>query len=190
MDWKTLLVVGALTIGGTFSLPHKPLPYDKAVELGVAIYNSKAAENFLYRLLEAVPQPEWDPNSESTQVLKFTMKETVCPVKSEHSLEECDFQEDGEVRQCRSYYFFEERPPVIVVICAPVAGLEEKKREEEEKEEEGKEVEDKQEEKKEEEGKGQPRRVKRFKKFFKKIKNGIKTFIKKTQMAIGSHFRW
>ncbi|XP_058038757.1 cathelicidin-related peptide Oh-Cath-like [Ahaetulla prasina] len=176
--WKTLLVVGTLTIGGTSSRPHKPLPYDKAVELGVAIYNSKAAKDFLYRLLEAPPQPEWDPSSESTQVLNFTMKETVCPVESEHSLEECDFQGDGVVRQCKGYYFFEERPPVIVVICAPVAGLEEKKREEEEKEEE------------EEEEEGQPGRVKRFKKFFKKIKKGIKKVMRKAPMAIGAHLPW
>ncbi|XP_032093537.1 cathelicidin-related peptide Oh-Cath-like [Thamnophis elegans] len=183
--WKIWLAVGALTIGGTSSLPRKPLTYDKAVELGVAIYNSKAGEDSLYRLLEAVPQPEWDTRTESNQELNFTMKETVCPVEDEHPLEECDFQENGVVRQCRSYYFFEERPPVIVLTCVTVDGLGEKKREEEEKKEEGKEAEEKQEEKEE-----KPRRVKRFKKFFNKIKKGVKKIIKKTTVVLGAHFRW
>ncbi|KAG8148197.1 putative Cathelicidin-related peptide Oh-Cath protein, partial [Naja naja] len=146
--WKALLVVGALSIGGTSSLPHKPLTHDKAVGLAVAIYNSKAGEDSLYRLLEAVPQPEWDPSSESNQVLNFTMKETVCPVEDLRSLEQCDFQEDGVVKQCRGYYFFEERPPVIVIMCVTMAGLEEEKRAgQEEKKEEGKEAEEKEEEK-------------------------------------------
>uniref|UniRef100_A0A8C5RFX6 Vipericidin n=1 Tax=Laticauda laticaudata TaxID=8630 RepID=A0A8C5RFX6_LATLA len=145
--WKALLVIGALSISGTSSLPHKPLTYDKAVELGVAIYNSKAGEDSLYCLLEAVPQPEWDPSSESNQVLNFTMKETVCPVEDVCSLEECDFQEEGVVRQCRSYYFFEETPPVIVIICVTVSGLEKEERaEEEEEKEEGKEPEEKEKE--------------------------------------------
>ncbi|XP_026545399.1 uncharacterized protein LOC113427148 [Notechis scutatus] len=182
--WKALLVIGALSIGGSSSLPHKPLTYNKAVELGVAIYNSKAGEDSRYRLLEAVPQPEWDPISESNQVLNFTMKETVCPVEAVCSLEECDFREDGVVRQCRGYYFFEERPPVVVITCVTVAGLEKEERAEEEEKEEGKEAEE------EEEEKGQPRRVKRFKNFFKKIKTGIKKVIKKTKEAFASHFRW
>uniref|UniRef100_A0A670ZCK4 Vipericidin n=1 Tax=Pseudonaja textilis TaxID=8673 RepID=A0A670ZCK4_PSETE len=156
--WKALLVIGALSLGGTSSLPHKPLTYDKAVELGVSIYNSKAGEDSRFRLLEAVPQPEWvgSPllSSESNQVLNFTMKETVCPVEDVCSLDECDFREDGVrrgtsvVRQCRGYYFFEERPPVVVIICVTVAGLEKEERaeEEEEEKEEGKEAEEKEEE--------------------------------------------
>lgn len=36
-----------------------------------------------------------DPSSEATQELKFTIKETVCPVEEGRPLEECDFKEDG-----------------------------------------------------------------------------------------------
>ncbi|XP_070582971.1 cathelicidin-related peptide Oh-Cath-like [Erythrolamprus reginae] len=188
MEGFLWLVIGALTISGSYSGPQKLLTYDKAVELGVAIYNSKAGEESLYRLLEAVPPLEWDPRSESNQELNFTMKETVCPVADEYFLEECSFQEDGVVRQCRGYYFFEERPPVIVLTCLTVAGLEEKREEEEREKEEKKEEKKEADEKEEEEDKAQPRRVKRFKKFFKKIKKGIKKFFKKTQVAIGAHF--
>lgn len=44
---------------GSSSLPPTPLTSDQALELGVAIYNSQAGEDSLYRLLEAVPRPEW-----------------------------------------------------------------------------------------------------------------------------------
>nr|B6S2X2.1 RecName: Full=Cathelicidin-related peptide Oh-Cath; AltName: Full=Cathelicidin-related antimicrobial peptide; Short=Oh_CRAMP; AltName: Full=Vipericidin; Flags: Precursor [Ophiophagus hannah]ACF21002.1 cathelicidin-related protein precursor [Ophiophagus hannah] len=172
--WKTLLVVGALAIGGTSSLPHKPLTYEEAVDLAVSIYNSKSGEDSLYRLLEAVPPPEWDPLSESNQELNFTIKETVCLVAEERSLEECDFQEDGAIMGCTGYYFFGESPPVLVLTCKPVGEEEEQKQEEGNEEE--KEVEK---EEKEEDEKDQPRRVKRFKKFFKKLKNSVKKRAKK-----------
>lgn len=57
--WKTLLLVGVLSASGHSAPSQRPLTYDEAVEQGVVIYNSKAEEDTLYRLLEAVPQPDW-----------------------------------------------------------------------------------------------------------------------------------
>uniref|UniRef100_A0A8C6XWF6 Vipericidin n=1 Tax=Naja naja TaxID=35670 RepID=A0A8C6XWF6_NAJNA len=94
--WKTLLVVGALTISGTSSFPHKPLTYEEAVDLAVSVYNSKSGEDSLYRLLEA------DALSESNQELNFSVKETVCQMAEERSLEECDFQEAGVSGWCQA----------------------------------------------------------------------------------------
>nr|QBZ68899.1 cathelicidin precursor [Trimerodytes annularis] len=172
--WKILLVVGALTIGGTSTLAHKPLTYDEAVDLAVSIYNSKSGEDSLYRLLEAVPPSEWDPLSESNQDLNFTIKETVCQVAEERSLEECDFQEDGVVMECTGYYFFGETPPVLVLTCEAVG--EEEEAEQQQEEGNGEEAEK---EEKDEDKKDQPRRVKRFKKFFKKLKKSVKKHVKK-----------
>ncbi|KAL7977810.1 hypothetical protein Chor_010762 [Crotalus horridus] len=144
--WKTLLVLGALSASGRGEPSHKPLTYQKALELGVANYNNKAGEDLLYQLLEAVPQPEWDPNSEGTQELKFTIKETVCPVEEGRALEECDFKEDGVsderqaglgglvVRECTGNYFLGEKPPLAFVTCDAVEGIEEEEEVEEEKE--------------------------------------------------------
>ncbi|XP_032093162.1 cathelicidin-related peptide Oh-Cath-like [Thamnophis elegans] len=168
--WKALLVVGALAISGTTTLAHKPLTYDEAVNLAVSTYNNKSGEGTLYRLLEAVPPPEWDPLSEGNQELNFTIKETVCKVAEELSLEECSFQEDGAAMECTAYFFFGEKPPLLVLTCEAVS-------EEEEEEEEGNEEE--KEVGKEEDKKDQPRRVKRFKKFFKKIKKSVKKRVKK-----------
>nr|B6S2X0.1 RecName: Full=Cathelicidin-related antimicrobial peptide Na_CRAMP; AltName: Full=Cathelicidin-NA antimicrobial peptide; AltName: Full=Vipericidin; Flags: Precursor [Naja atra]ACF21000.1 cathelicidin-related protein precursor [Naja atra] len=172
--WKTLLVVGALTISGTSSFPHKPLTYEEAVDLAVSVYNSKSGEDSLYRLLEAVPALKWDALSESNQELNFSVKETVCQMAEERSLEECDFQEAGAVMGCTGYYFFGESPPVLVLTCKSVGNEEEQKQEEGNEEE--KEVEK---EEKEEDQKDQPKRVKRFKKFFKKLKNSVKKRAKK-----------
>ncbi|KAG8148195.1 putative Cathelicidin-related peptide Na_CRAMP protein [Naja naja] len=123
--WKTLLVVGALTISGTSSFPHKPLTYEEAVDLAVSVYNSKSGEDSLYRLLEAVPAPMWDALSESNQELNFSVKETVCQMAEERSLEECDFQEAGAVMGCTGYYFFGESPPVLVLTCKSVGSAQE-----------------------------------------------------------------
>ncbi|KAM6448764.1 cathelicidin-related peptide Oh-Cath-like [Liasis olivaceus] len=118
--WRILLVAGALSASGAAPPPHKPLIYEKAVALGVELYNEKAGEDSRYRLLEAVPQPEWDPTSESTQELNFTIKETVCLVQEDRAEDECDFKEDGLVKECSGYYFFDKMPPVAVLNCATV----------------------------------------------------------------------
>ncbi|KAM3821003.1 cathelicidin-related peptide-like [Vipera latastei] len=175
--WKIFLVV---TVGGTTCLAHRPLSYGEAVELAVSIYNGKAGEDSLYRLLEAVPQPEWDPNSESSQQLNFTLKETVCQVEEERSLEECDFQVDGVILECTVYYFFGETPPVVVLTCLPVGGVEEEEEEEEKKKKKkGEEQNDEEKEVEEDEEEDRPKRVKRFKKFFKKLKKSVKKRVKK-----------
>ncbi|KAL7977814.1 hypothetical protein Chor_010766 [Crotalus horridus] len=67
--WKTLLVLAVC--GTPSSLAHRPLSYGEALELA-------------------------DPNSEGSQQLNFTLKETACQVEEERSLEECGFQEDGD----------------------------------------------------------------------------------------------
>ncbi|XP_039224747.1 cathelicidin-related peptide Oh-Cath-like [Crotalus tigris] len=156
--WKTVLVLGALSASGRCALSHQLLRYDEAVSQGVVLYNSKAEEDSFYRLLEAVPQPEWDPNSEGTQELKFTIKETVCPAGKEHFSDECNFKEDGVVRECTATYFLQEKPPLAFVSCDAVEGIEEEEEEEEEED--------------------QPERFKKLKKLFKKIKKGAKKGIK------------
>ncbi|KAK9395842.1 cathelicidin-related peptide Oh-Cath-like [Crotalus adamanteus] len=216
-SWKTSLLLAVLPIVGISALPHKALTTEEALELGVAIYNSQAGDESLYRLLEAVPRPEWvlevhsglppvllenlcrDPRSDSNHALNFTIKETVCQAGDERSLEECDFQDDGVSDGCQSglamsrsprqvcgqtmqrLLLLEERPPVVVLTCVTVARQEEEENEEEEEEEE--------EEDEEEEEKDQPRRVKRFKTFFKKLKKGVKNTVKKTSVALAARFR-
>ncbi|XP_070582967.1 lutzicidin-like [Erythrolamprus reginae] len=129
--WKILLLVWALSGSGSCAPSQAPLSYEEAVEQGVAMYNSDAKEGPLYRLLEAVPQPDWDPNSEGTQELKFSLKETVCAAEEEGSLDKCNFKEGGMVRQCTTTFFLGEEPPKAVLTCDAVEGAEEEEEEEE-----------------------------------------------------------
>ncbi|KAG8148192.1 hypothetical protein E2320_022598 [Naja naja] len=131
--WKTLLVVGALSASGHCAPSQKVLTYAEAVEQGVVNYNKKAKEDSLYRLLEAVPRPGWDPNSKGTQELIFTIKETVCPAKKEASLDKCDFKEGGVVRECTATYFLGEKTPVAVLDCIAVEGVQKEEKEVKEK---------------------------------------------------------
>ncbi|XP_013928483.1 PREDICTED: cathelicidin-related peptide Oh-Cath-like [Thamnophis sirtalis] len=133
--WKTLLLVGALSASGRSAPSPKLLTYDEAVVQAVVNYNGKAKEGSLYQLLEAAPQPDWDPNFEGTQELKFTIKETVCRAEEEGSLDKCDFKEDGVVRDCTATYFLGEKTPVAFLDCKAVGETEEEEEEVEEKEE-------------------------------------------------------
>ncbi|XP_070623429.1 cathelicidin-related peptide Oh-Cath-like [Erythrolamprus reginae] len=151
--WKILLLVWALSDSGGCAPSQAPLSYEEAVEQGVAMYNSDAKEGPLYRLLEAVPKPDWDPNSEGTQELKFTIKETVCAAAEEGSLDKCNFKEGGVVRECTAT-FLGEKPPMAVLACDTVEGAEEEEEEEEQ-------VED------------QPERFKKLRKKIRKIRRRI-----------------
>ncbi|XP_070585924.1 cathelicidin-related peptide Oh-Cath-like [Erythrolamprus reginae] len=168
--WKTLMLVGVLSASGSPHLPHNPLSYDEALRLGVEIFNKKAREDSLYRLVEAVPQPEWDPYSEGNQELNFTIQQTVCTAEEEFSMDECDFKENGLLRQCMGYYFLQERPPVAVLTCDTVAGAVK------EEEEEGK-------------RKDPLKRVKRFKNFFHQVGKGIREFLHNNHFVFGVNFR-
>ncbi|XP_070585927.1 cathelicidin-related peptide Oh-Cath-like [Erythrolamprus reginae] len=191
--WKTWLAVGVLSAFGCSSLPNsKPLTYEKAVDLAVAIYNSKAGEDCVYRLLEALAQPEWDPVSENHQVLNFTIRETMCLLEDVVFFDGCDFKENGVSKQCAGYYFFDESPPVIVLSCGVVGEMKEERRGEVEKEEEGekegyqaKTEEEEEGDEKEEGDKDQPKRAKRFLKVFKKLKKGFKKLLKKKKTVAG-----
>ncbi|XP_053120695.1 cathelicidin-related peptide Oh-Cath-like [Hemicordylus capensis] len=118
--WKVLMMVGAAAAAITLAPRQKPLTYKEAVMLAVDLYNERAAENFTFRLINAIPQPEWDANSKSTQELNFTIKETGCPAQEECPEEESSFRCDGLVKACSGYYFLEEFPPVTIVSCDEV----------------------------------------------------------------------
>ncbi|XP_070585923.1 cathelicidin-related peptide Oh-Cath-like [Erythrolamprus reginae] len=175
--WKTLLVVGALAIGSSSSLSHKNLTYDEALNLAVTTYNNKSGEGSVYRLLEAAPSPEWDPSSESNQELDFYMKKTVCRVGDGRRSEECSFQEDGEVLECKSYFFFREAPSIVVITCETVKEKEED--EDDDEDDDDDDDDDEKEEENKEDEKDHPRRVKRFKKFLKKVKKSAKKRLRK-----------
>ncbi|XP_060985199.1 cathelicidin-6 [Dama dama] len=77
------------------------LSYRRAVLRAVDQFNEQSSEANLYRLLELDPPPEQDDeNPNVPKPVSFRVKETVCPRTSQQSPEQCDFKENGLVKQC------------------------------------------------------------------------------------------
>uniref|UniRef100_A0A8C4WF57 Uncharacterized protein n=1 Tax=Gopherus evgoodei TaxID=1825980 RepID=A0A8C4WF57_9SAUR len=93
---RCLLLLGIVAAAAT-AVPsqHKTLSYEEAVALAVDFYNQESGIDHAFRLLKADPQPEWDVSSKTIQSLKFTVKETVCPVSGNRNPNQCEFKEDG-----------------------------------------------------------------------------------------------
>ncbi|XP_039381017.1 cathelicidin-2-like [Mauremys reevesii] len=113
---KVLLLVGVVTAAPTPS--SSPLPtHEAAVLAAVEIYNQEPGTTLAYRLLEAEPQPDWDVSSKTIQSLTFTVKETVCLVSEKRNPNQCEFKEDGLVKDCSGFFSTEQDPPSIIIKC-------------------------------------------------------------------------
>nr|XP_033719623.1 protegrin-2-like [Tursiops truncatus] len=62
--------------------------------------NERSSEANLYRLLELDPPPKADENLDTPKPVSFTVKETVCPRTTQQPPEQCDFKENGLVKEC------------------------------------------------------------------------------------------
>ncbi|XP_077665669.1 uncharacterized protein LOC144260799 [Eretmochelys imbricata] len=113
---KVLLIVGVVTAAPAPS--SSPLPTHKdAVLAAVQLYNQEPDITLAYRLLEAEPQPDWDMSSKTIQTLRFTVKETVCPVSEKRDINQCEFKEDGLVKDCSGFFSTEKDPPSVIIKC-------------------------------------------------------------------------
>ncbi|XP_060983763.1 cathelicidin-6-like [Dama dama] len=83
------------------SASAQALSYRRAVLRAVDQFNEQSSEANLYRLLELDPPPEQDVEDHSARKpVSFRVKETICPRTSQQPLEQCDFKENGLVKQC------------------------------------------------------------------------------------------
>uniref|UniRef100_A0A8C5SXS5 Vipericidin n=1 Tax=Laticauda laticaudata TaxID=8630 RepID=A0A8C5SXS5_LATLA len=90
--WAVLLLLGLATAAPR----SRVLTYQQAIASAIDLYNQQVFSEFAFRLLEAEPQPDWDPNSKTPLGLKFSIKETVCPSSQQsQNLTQCNFREDG-----------------------------------------------------------------------------------------------
>ncbi|XP_068415263.1 cathelicidin-2-like [Eschrichtius robustus] len=76
------------------------LSYREAVLRAVDRLNERSSEANLYRLLELDPPPKADEDPDTPKPVSFTVKETVCSRTTQQPLEQCDFKENGLVKQC------------------------------------------------------------------------------------------
>ncbi|CAM4598268.1 unnamed protein product [Lepidochelys kempii] len=58
-----------------------------------------------------------DVSSKTIQSLKFTVKETVCPVSEKCDINQCEFKEDGLVKDCSGIFSTEKDPPSVIIKC-------------------------------------------------------------------------
>ncbi|KAI4553682.1 hypothetical protein MJT46_015862 [Ovis ammon polii x Ovis aries] len=82
------------------SASAQALSYREAVLRAVGQLNEKSSEVNLYRLLELDPPPKDAEDQGARKPVSFRVKETVCPRTSQQPPEQCDFKENGLVKQC------------------------------------------------------------------------------------------
>ncbi|XP_025741460.1 cathelicidin antimicrobial peptide [Callorhinus ursinus] len=95
--WSLLLVLLGLVITPATS---RTLSYREAVLRVVDSLNQRSSEENLYRLLKLDSEPQGDEDPNIPKPVSFTVKETVCPKTTQQPLEQCDFKDDGPVKQC------------------------------------------------------------------------------------------
>ncbi|XP_004399243.1 PREDICTED: cathelicidin antimicrobial peptide [Odobenus rosmarus divergens] len=95
--WSLLLLLLGLVITPATS---RTLSYREAVLRVVDGINQRSSEENLYRLLKLDSQPQGDKNPNIPKPVSFTVKETVCPKTTQQPLEQCDFKDNGLVKQC------------------------------------------------------------------------------------------
>ncbi|XP_057411088.1 antibacterial protein PR-39-like [Balaenoptera acutorostrata] len=95
--WPLWLLLLGLVVP---SASAQALSYREAVLRAVGRLNEQSSEANLYRLLELDPPPKADGDPDTPKPVSFTVKETVCPSTTQQPPEQCDFKENGLVKQC------------------------------------------------------------------------------------------
>ncbi|XP_043834540.1 cathelicidin-related antimicrobial peptide Bf-CRAMP-like [Dromiciops gliroides] len=119
---KVLLLASVATLIPTQALPLSGLSYQKALSTAIHFYNKVHNEENAFRLFQTyTPSPDQGPQEETLNRLSFTLKETVCPVTEELLVDQCDFKDDGLVKECQGSVSNEENIAAIILTCDPEA---------------------------------------------------------------------
>ncbi|XP_065525348.1 cathelicidin antimicrobial peptide [Lathamus discolor] len=113
-SWALVLVV----LGGACALPAPaPLAYTQALAQAVSSYNQRPEVQNSFRLLSADPEPAPGLELSTLRVLNFSMMETECSPSSRVSPEDCDFKENGVIKECSGPVQFLQSSPEIDLSC-------------------------------------------------------------------------
>ncbi|XP_070247005.1 antibacterial peptide PMAP-23-like [Myotis yumanensis] len=120
--WPLLLLLLGL------AMPWPPaaaraLSYQEAVRLAVQGFNQRSREASLYRLLQQDPQPQGDLNPDTPKPVSFTLKETVCPRTTRQPPEQCDFKENGLVKECVGTVTLDQDTGYYDVVCEEIKNV-------------------------------------------------------------------
>ncbi|KAM4907987.1 cathelicidin antimicrobial peptide [Sylvia borin] len=113
--WLLVLAV----LGGARALPAPaPLAYTQALALAVDSYNQRPEVQNAFRLLSAEPEPGPGVELSSLRGLNFSMMETDCAVSARINPDDCDFKENGAIKECSGTVQLLSDSPEIDLSCS------------------------------------------------------------------------
>ncbi|XP_074139163.1 cathelicidin antimicrobial peptide-like [Sminthopsis crassicaudata] len=110
-----LLVLGLLSL--TLLVSAQDGRYEELVNRFIREYNSNSGSENLFRLsiLNLAPRENNDPAA--PQPLSFTIAETVCLNAENRNSDECDFKENGLVKECIGIIALNSAQPSVDISC-------------------------------------------------------------------------
>ncbi|NXF52124.1 CTHL2 protein, partial [Oceanites oceanicus] len=113
-SWVVVLAV----LGGACALPAPaPLAYTQALAQAVDSYNQRPEVQNAFRLLSADPEPAPGVELSTLQGLNFSMMETECAPSARVNPDDCDFKENGVIKECSGPVQFLQSSPEIDLRC-------------------------------------------------------------------------
>ncbi|XP_020854983.1 cathelicidin antimicrobial peptide-like [Phascolarctos cinereus] len=111
-----LLVLGLLSLKNPFIYAQEQRYQDLVNEL-IQEYNKKSGSENLFRLsILNLPSGE-NNDAAAPRLLSFTMRETVCPNTENRNPDECDFKENGVVKECLGAIALDSPKPSANISC-------------------------------------------------------------------------
>ncbi|NXC77061.1 CTHL2 protein, partial [Anhinga anhinga] len=113
-SWVLVLAV----LGGACALPAPaPLAYTQALAQAVDSFNQRPEVQNVFRLLSADPEPTPGVELSTLQRLNFSMMETDCTPSIRVNPDDCDFKENGVIKECWGPVQFLQSSPKIELHC-------------------------------------------------------------------------
>ncbi|XP_031984171.1 cathelicidin antimicrobial peptide [Corvus moneduloides] len=113
-SWVLVLAV----LGGACALPAPaPLAYTQVLAQAVDSYNQRPEVQNAFRLLSAEPEPAPGVELSSLQGLNFSMMETDCAASAHVNPDDCDFKENGVIKECSGSVQLLQSSPEIDLRC-------------------------------------------------------------------------
>ncbi|NXS08940.1 CTHL2 protein, partial [Neodrepanis coruscans] len=110
-------VLVLLALGGAGALPA-PLAYTQALAQAIDSYNQRPDVQNAFRLLSADPEPAPGVELSGLRALNFTMMETDCAASSRLNPDDCDFKENGAIKECSGPVLLLENSPEFDLRCS------------------------------------------------------------------------
>uniref|UniRef100_A0A663FAU0 Cathelicidin antimicrobial peptide n=1 Tax=Aquila chrysaetos chrysaetos TaxID=223781 RepID=A0A663FAU0_AQUCH len=104
--------------GGACALPAPaPFTYTQALAQAVDSFNQRPEVQNIFRMLSADPEPTPGVDMSTLRGLNFTVMETECVSSARVNPDDCDFKENGVIKECTGPVLFLQSSPEIDLRC-------------------------------------------------------------------------